>query len=269
MPLNFAAIRTLLLDMDGVLYRGEHVLPGVDDLLQFCRQRAVAVGCITNNATRTPAQYGTKLARMGIAIPAEHVLTSALATATYLRDHYPAGTSVYIVGMEGLHDALLHDGYFRAATDDEQPTLVVQGLHTGFTYAHLRRATLAIRAGAHFIATNPDRTFPSEDGLTPGAGAVTAAIEAATDTTATVIGKPRPTMFTTATRMLGGDPATTLIIGDRLDTDIVGGQHAGLHTALVLTGVTTRATLAASPVQPDAVFADLPAVVHAWRDTNP
>lgn len=269
MPVNFAAIRTLLLDMDGVLYRGEQVLPGVNDLLQFCQQHDIAVGCITNNATRTQAQYGTKLARMGIAIPGERVLTSALATAAYLREHYPAGTSVYIVGMQGLEHALLHDGYFRAAAEDEHPALVVQGLHVGFTYAHLRRAALAIRAGAHFIATNPDRTFPSEEGLTPGAGAITAALEAATDTTATVIGKPQPTMFTTATHMLGGDPASTLIIGDRLDTDIVGGQRAGLHTALVLTGVTTRATLETSPVQPDAVFSDLPAVLQAWRNSNP
>ena len=259
----FNPLKAVLFDMDGVLYRGNQVLAGVHELLAFLAERGVAYACITNNASMTPAQYETKLSAMGIALSGERVVTSALATARYLRATYPVGTRVFIVGMRGLRDALLADGYF--IEDTVLPELVVQGVDFQLTYETLRKAALFIRGGARYIATNPDRTFPAEEGLIPGAGAITAAIVAASDGQPLVIGKPAPTMFRIAATMLQVDPAQTLVIGDRLDTDIAGANAAGMPSVLVLTGVSQRAEAEAGPIRPTAIYADLPALLAAWR----
>ena len=261
--LNFTTIKAVLFDMDGVLYRGSHVLAGVHELLTFLTAHGVGYACITNNASMTPGQYEEKLAAMGVAIPAERVVTSAIATARYLRATYPDGARVFIVGMRGLREALLTDGHF--VEDDVLPELVVQGADFLLTYETLRKATLFIRGGAAYIATNPDRTFPAEEGLIPGAGAIMAALVAATDTTPLVIGKPAPTMFRIAAAMLSVDPAQTLVIGDRLDTDIAGASAAGMASALVLTGVSQRAEAVAGTLRPTAIYADLPALLADWR----
>jgi 4-nitrophenyl phosphatase len=255
---------TALLDMDGVLYRGSEPLPGVNELLALFAQRGIAYACVTNNAMLTPQQYEDKLAAMGIAIPAANVVTSPVATRRYLETQAPHGTPAYYVGMEGLRAALFDDGYF--VLDEQAPQLVVVGLDMGMTYAKMRTACLAIRAGAHFIGTNPDTSLPTEVGIVPGAGSLLALLQAATDVTPFVIGKPAPTMLHAAVDMLGADARRTLMIGDRLDTDIAGAQAAGLASALVLTGVVTAESLVGDPIQPDAVYADLPALVAAWRD---
>jgi 4-nitrophenyl phosphatase len=255
--------RTVLFDMDGVLYRGSQVLPGARELLAFLDASDVRYACITNNASMTPAEYETKLAKMGIPMPADLVLTSALVTGHYLRKQYPRGTRVLIVGMGGLREALLGDGHF--VEDEATPELVVQGADFKLTYDRLKLATLAIRRGARYIATNPDRTFPSEEGLIPGAGAVMAALVAATDAEPLVIGKPAPTMFQVAVDMLGGKPDTTLVIGDRLDTDIGGAINAGLPSLMVLTGVSTRAEAEVGPIRPDVIYNDLPTLLADWQ----
>jgi 4-nitrophenyl phosphatase len=260
---DFATIRAVLLDMDGVLYRGKTVLPGVHDFLTFCEQQGIAYACITNNATRTREQYAQKLAALDIPISAERVFTSALITSHYLRETYPRGTTVYALGMDGLLDALFGDGYFVAT--EHKPELVVQGADFTLTYDKLKLGCLAIRAGARFIATNLDRTFPSEEGLVPGAGSLVAALQTATDTEPLVVGKPQPTMFRVALDMLQCAPEHALMIGDRLDTDIAGAKNAGLSGILVLTGVTTREELSASPHQPDAIFEQLPDLLAAWQ----
>jgi 4-nitrophenyl phosphatase len=261
----FTTIKAVLFDMDGVLYRGNQPLAGARELLAFLDARGLSYACITNNASMTPEQYEAKLARMGLNVPAGRVITSAIATGRALRAMYPRGTRVYIVGMEGLRAALLHDGHF--VEDARAAELVVQGADFALTYDTLRAATLLIRAGARFIATNPDRTFPSEEGLIPGAGAITAALVAATDTQPLVIGKPAPTMFQVAAEALGAPPAAVLVIGDRLDTDIAGAAAAGMPAALVLTGVTSRAEAEAGPVRPTAIYADLGALLEDWRAT--
>jgi len=260
---NLASMRTLLLDMDGVLYRGRETLPGVTALLDLCARRGIEYACITNNASMTPGEYEAKLAGMGIAVPAARVLTSAIITNRYLRDTYPQGTTVYAIGMNGLLSLLFDDGYF--VLDERSPQLVVQGADFELTYAKLKTACLAIRAGARYIGTNPDTTFPSEDGIIPGAGALILAMEAATGVKAFMIGKPQPTMFLAAMELLGGVPDTTLMVGDRLDTDIVGARVAGIRAAMVLTGVSSLEEAEASPVKPDAIFADLPALLAAWE----
>ncbi|HMQ34121.1 MAG TPA: HAD-IIA family hydrolase [Chloroflexaceae bacterium] len=259
----FPTVRAVLFDMDGVLYRGRQVLDGVGELLAFLDERGVGYACITNNASMTPAQYEAKLAAMGIAMPARSVVTSAIATGRHLRGAYPRGTRAFIVGMDGLREALLADGHF--VEDDHLPELVVQGADFALTYETLRKACLFIRGGADFVATNPDRTFPAEEGLIPGAGAITAALVAATDIQPLVIGKPAPTMFQVAAAALGAAPAATLVIGDRLDTDIAGAGAAGMPSALVLTGVSGRAEAEAGPVRPTAIYRDLPALLDAWR----
>jgi 4-nitrophenyl phosphatase len=260
---NLATVRTLLLDMDGVLYRGKQALPGVNPLLDFCASRGIEYACITNNASMTPEEYEAKLHAMGIAVPASRVLTSAIITNRYLRSTYPQGTTVYAIGMNGLLSLLFGDGYF--VPEERTPQLVVQGADFELTYAKLKTACLAIRAGARYIGTNPDTTFPSEEGIIPGAGAMILAMEAATGVKAFIIGKPQPTMFLAAMELLGGTPDTTLMVGDRLDTDILGAQAAGVRAAMVLTGVSTAVEVEAAPVKPDALFADLPALLAAWE----
>lgn len=258
----FATVRAVLFDMDGVLYRGKQVLPGARELLAFLDDLGVGYACITNNASMTPGQYEEKLAAMGITMPARQVITSALATSHYLRATYPRGTRAFIVGMRGLREALLGDGHF--VEDAERPDLVVQGADFELTYATLKTATLCIRRGARYIATNPDRTFPSEEGLIPGAGAIMAAIAAASDTEPFVIGKPAPTMFKVALELLGARPEAALMIGDRLDTDIAGAVAAGVRSALVLTGVSRRDEIE-DGMRPDAVFEGLPELREQWR----
>lgn len=260
--LDLTEFTAILLDMDGVLYSGDTPLPGVNELLALCARRGATYACVTNNSTLTPEQYEAKLAAMGISIPAARVITSSTATRRYVEHEFPRGTPAFYVGMRGLHDALFGDGYF--VYDEQHPQLVVSGLDTGLTYQKLKIATLAIRAGARYVATNPDFTLPTPEGLVPGAGSIIALLHTATEIEPTVIGKPEPAMFNTAIEILGADPKRTLTIGDRLDTDIAGAAAAGLASALVLTGVTTREQLAHSQVQPGAVFAGLPELAAAW-----
>jgi 4-nitrophenyl phosphatase len=258
-------MRAVLFDMDGVLYRGKTILPAVSEMLAFLNEHDLPYACITNNSSMSPAQYEAKLAAMGIAMPAERVFTSATVTGSYLRERCAQGTTAFIIGGTGLHEALFADGYFVETA--QQPHLVVQGADFNLTYEKLRLACLAIRQGARYIATNPDRTFPSEEGLVPGAGAITAALEAATDITPLVVGKPESTIFITAASMLGVNPLQTLVVGDRLDTDIAGAANAGMASVLVLTGVSLEAEARSSDPAPDLICADLAELLSEWQAT--
>ena len=260
-------MRAVLFDMDGVLYRGNSALPTVNELLAFLAERQVAYACITNNASRTREQFSAKLQMMGIAVPAERIVTSATATSVWLRSRAPRGTTIYMVGMDGLREALFGDGYFveQRSEGAGRPDYVVVGADFEVTYAKLRAACLAIRAGATFVGTNPDTTYPTEEGLVPGVGALILALEAASDRRALIIGKPERAMFDAALQMLGVPNAEALVVGDRLNTDILGASRAGIPAVMVLTGVSTVQELAQSPVQPAAVFDGLPELLDAWR----
>ncbi len=262
MNTSLAHIRYLLADLDGVFYRGDMPLPGAAEFVHWLDQKGISYLFLTNNSTRTPQQYTEKLARMGLPTRPEQILTSALATRAYLEARAPRGTGIYFIGMKGLEEALLGDGYFRR--DEERPAYVVVGLDTHLTYEKLRRATLLIRAGATFIGTNPDRTFPAPEGLIPGCGAILAALEAATGVFPIVIGKPERWMLEEGMRRLGATPDRTAILGDRLDTDVAGGKRLGVFTLLVLTGVDGPVELEAAEVRPNAVFPDLVALREAW-----
>lgn len=255
------SLRYAVVDMDGVLYRGSEILPGTDSFIEFLRRRGIGFVLATNNATRTPQQFVDKLAGMGVDVRPSEVLTSAQATAGYLAGIAPPASRVFVVGMDGLRAALSEAGFTLV---EEEAEFVVAGMDFAICYERLAQATLQIRAGARFIGTNPDKTFPSERGIVPGAGSILAFLEAATGVAPTVIGKPGTAMIEQALVRLGAQPGRTAMLGDRLETDILAGQRAGLRTLLVLSGVTTRKLLSSSEIQPDLVFEDVGHLGQVW-----
>ena len=255
-------LHNLIIDMDGVLYRGAEAIAGADRLIGFLRQRDIGFRLATNNATRTPQQFVDKLAGMGVQVQPHEVITSALATARYLAGIAPAGARVFVVGMDGLQIALREAG-FRLVEDSAE--FVVAGMDFTVCYERLAQASLQIRAGAAFVGTNPDLTFPSEQGILPGAGSLLAFLEAASGVQPTVIGKPGTAMMEQALSSMSAEPATTAILGDRLETDMLAGQRAGLRKILVLSGVTDEAILSGSELQPDLVFDDVAHFHTVWE----
>jgi 4-nitrophenyl phosphatase len=256
--------RAWIFDMDGVLYRGSQPLPGVSELLVTLERRERSYMLATNNSMATADEYVKKLGAMGIEVPSSAILTSAIATREYLLSQFKPGSSFYVIGMPSLSEQLFTNGTFQAASgSDPVPAGVVIGLDKVFTYEKLKIAHAAISAGAQFIATNTDATLPTEAGLVPGAGSIIASVATATARQPVVIGKPEPTMLQMALRMMGVDPHDAVMVGDRLDTDILAGKRAGMLTLLVLTGVSTRDEIASAEAQPDLVFTDLPAVLDA------
>jgi len=253
----------LIIDMDGVLYRGKEAIPGTGAFLDFLRKQGIGFLLATSSSTRTPKQYVARLAEMEVAVRADEILTSSQATAAHLLGIAPPGTRIFVVGQDGLISAMREAGFTLV---EEQPEFVVVGMDFNVCYERLAQATLHIRAGARFIGTNADRTFPSERGIVPGAGALLALLETATDVAPTVIGKPGTALIEQALARLGARAATTGMLGDRLETDILAGQRAGLVTVLVLSGVTDAETLAGSDIQPDLVFRDVGHLHAAWKE---
>ncbi len=256
--------KAFVFGMDGVLYRGGRVLPGVVDLLNALEIRQKPYMLATNNSMASPADYQAKLRTMGIEVPAERVLTAGTATRDYLQESLPENAGIFAVGMPALREQLFSETGFRPVQfGEEQPDAVVVGLDLAFTYDKLKAASSAIRNGALFVATNADATLPTENGLVPGAGSIVAAIATASGCEPTVIGKPSPQILEKAAKHVGVLPSDAVMIGDRLDTDILAGHRAGMLTVLVLTGVSTREEIAESPALPDLVFTDLRSVLEA------
>jgi 4-nitrophenyl phosphatase len=253
-----------IFDMDGVLYRGADVLPGVQELLDALTLRERQFMMATNNSMATPEAYERRLAAMGIEVPAEAVITSTLATRDYLEQTLPEGSGIYTIGMPALREQLFEGSSFHPVQfGEEQPAAVVVGLDLGFTYDKLKAGHEALQQGARFIATNADSTLPTESGLVPGAGSIVAALAAASGMEPVVIGKPETPMLEMAMRRMGVQPEETVMIGDRLDTDVLAGHRAGMLTVLVLTGVSTRDDLATAEALPDMIVSDLPTLVEA------
>ena len=264
--------KAFIFDMDGVLYRGTSPLPGVGNLFNALTIRGVPFLLATNNSMATPASYVQRMAGMGVEVEESRIQTSASATRDYLKGQLPEGAVIYPVGMPALGEQLFTGTSFNVASPDGDDSrhvdAVVVGLDLTFTYEKLRVASHYIRAGARFFATNADKTLPNETGVQPGAGSIVAAITAASGIEPVIVGKPETLMMTTGAEILGVAPAETVMVGDRLDTDIAAGKRAGLMTALVLTGVTHREDLATSEILPDYVFADLPALLTAIVGTD-
>jgi 4-nitrophenyl phosphatase len=261
----FKQIRHLLIDLDGVLFVGSTALPDAPAFIDWLRNREITFRLVTNNATLTPEQYVAKLEGMGIAVEPAEVFTSALATAIYLQREGAEGQTAYVVGEAGLKTALQGVGL---RLSDRHPDWVVAGLDRQLTYESLAVACLAIRAGARFVGTNPDTSLPTERGLVPGAGAIQAALVAATGVTPVVIGKPQPTMLQLAMDQLGGTLEDTAMLGDRLDTDIDGAHALGMQSILVLTGVSTRKEAAHSTRPPTLIVESLTQFMSEWQSAS-
>jgi len=254
-------IENLIIDMDGVLYRGDETISGAKEFFAFLRERPIGFILATNNSTRTAQQYVDKLAQMGVEVALSEILTSPQATAMYLETLAPPGAKVYVIGEEGLETAMRERGYIISGDSAE---FVVVGMDRQLTYEKLRVGTLLIRGGARFIGSNPDKTLPTEEGLIPGSGAMLAALEASTGVAPIIIGKPERTIFELALARLGSSKENTAIVGDRLDTDVLGGHNAGLTTILVLSGATSRQDVDSTPVKPDLIFEDIQHLHKAW-----
>src|SRR5512147_2781886 len=193
-------ITHLIIDMDGVLYHGDRAMPRLSEFFCFLREHAILFILATNNSTRTPQEYADKLARMGVNVSPDEILVSGQATARFLAREYPRGTRVHVFGMAPLKRAMTDEGFVLA---DENVELVVASMNREVTFEKLKRATLLIRGGARFIATNLDPTNPTEEGLLPGTGAMIAALETASEVRPFVIGKPEPTMYQLAMAQMG------------------------------------------------------------------
>jgi 4-nitrophenyl phosphatase len=263
--MDFRQIKSVVLDLDGVLWRGDEALPGMVELFAWLHEAQFPYMLATNNSSRTRQDYFVKLEKMGVpGVPEERILTSSVATAAYLQSRYMAGTRIHVLGMKGLREALDSAGFDIDGADDSPPEIVVVGIDFELTYAKLKETARHLLNGAEFIGTNPDKTFPLPDGLVPGTGSLIAALEATAGRPATIIGKPGKPMFQAALDMLGTAPSQTLMVGDRLDTDIAGAKHAGLQTALLLSGVTSEEDLAESDLWPDVAYKGLPELLRAW-----
>ena len=227
--------RHYLMDMDGVIVRGNQVVPGAPEFIQRLRDAGARFLILTNNSIYTPRDLAARLRYVGIDVPDQAVYTSALATARFLHGQRPDGTA-YAIGEAGLTTALHDVGY---VLTEHAPDYVVLGETTAYSFERITRAIRLILAGARFIATNPDPVGPAEGGLAPATGAVAALIERATGVAPYFVGKPNPLMVRTALRVIDAHSEDTVMIGDRMDTDIVMGTESGLETILVLSGVTT------------------------------
>jgi 4-nitrophenyl phosphatase len=247
-------LRGLVIDMDGVLWRGDDAVSGMPEFIQTLRQRNIRFVLATNNNTKTPAEFASKATGLGAPVSTDEVITATTATIEHLKQRYPPGTRLYAVGENAMKDQISQAGYLLA---DRDVAAVVAALDRGLNYEVLKRATLLIAAGADFIAPNPDMVYPTDEGLVPGSGMVVAALQATTGREPVIIGKPQPLMFEIALKRMGLSAAQCATLGDRLDTDIVGGQRAGLKAILVLSGVTSADDLTTSTIQPDWVFSSV------------
>ena len=254
-------IRHLIVDMDGVLWRGDQPMPDLEAFFAFLRHRDIGFILATNNSSRTPQQYVEKLARFGVEVPVETILTSAQVAVAYLADQASPGTRVYAIGKEGVRRALEERGF---VLTEHEAEIVVVGWNTDLVWDDLATAALLIHKGARFIGTNPDVSYPTERGPVPGNGAQLAALEVTTGVAPVVTGKPEPQMYEQAMRRMDARPESTAVIGDRLDTDLAGGVRLGLTTVLVLSGIATEADVAAASTKPDVVCADIGELVRVW-----
>ncbi|CAB4639239.1 unannotated protein [freshwater metagenome] len=243
-------ITSWLTDMDGVLVHEGHVLPGAAELIAKWDSDGTPFLVLTNNSIYTPRDLSARLVSGGLNVPEDRIWTSALATAAFLDKQMPKGTA-YVIGESGLTQALHDIGYVQT---DKNPDYVVLGETRNFNFENLTKAIRLINGGARFIATNPDATGPSPEGVLPATGSVAALITKATGMEPYIVGKPNPMMFRSAMRKIDAHSQSTGMIGDRMDTDVVAGIEAGLHTVLVLTGISDATEIAKYPFRPNEIL---------------
>jgi len=246
-------LKNYLIDMDGVLVSGRKLIPGATDFIRALQDNDLGYLVLTNNSTYTPPDLSHRLHMMGLDIPSEKIFTSAMATAWFLDSQHPQGKA-FVIGETGLTDAIYSIGY---VTTDTTPDYVVLGETLSYNMVSITRAVQLVAEGARFIATNPDPSGPSESGIVPATGALAALIEKATGVRPMFIGKPNPFMMRAALNFLGAHTENTVMIGDRMETDIIAGVESGLETILVLTGIASRDDLSRYPYRPSRVVESL------------
>ncbi|MCL2233578.1 MAG: HAD-IIA family hydrolase [Treponema sp.] len=242
--------RAFIIDMDGVIYHGNKLLKGAAELVEWLEKNNKAYLFLTNSSERSPIELAQKLLRLGIEVKPEHFYTSALVTASFLASQCPGG-SVYVIGEPGLIQALYDVGF---TMNNVNPDYVVVGEGRGYSLESLERAVKLVGGGARLIGTNRDLSGPAEGGIVPACGALVAPIELATKTNAYFVGKPNPLIMRHGLRKLNAKREETVIIGDRMDTDIIAGIETEIETVLVLSGVTTLKELPMFPYQPGHVL---------------
>lgn len=245
---------SIISDMDGVIYRGKELIPGAADFIARLRKSGTPFLFLTNNSEQTAVDLQRKLERLGVPdLTEEHFITSAMATATFLAQQKP-GAGVFAIGGAGLTSELYKVGF---SLTESHPDYVVVGKTSSFNFDMMKKAVKLIQGGAKFIGTNPDMLDPIEGGVEPAAGALLAGIEKATGKKPYIVGKPNSLMMMIARHKLGSSAEETMMIGDRMDTDIVAGMEAGMKTCLVLSGVSKRETVNDFPYRPDYIYANV------------
>lgn len=252
-------LKAMILDMDGVLWRGSSPIGNLQENFHKIKDLGLGVIMATNNATRNPHQYVDKLASFGVSVEPWQIINSGMATIHYLKIKYPQGGNIFVIGDKALVETLEGSGYPHS---EDEPIAVVSAMDRGITYENLKKAALLIEKGIPFIGTNPDKSFPIPEGQAPGAGAILAALEATTGISPLIMGKPQPRMYIQALERLGTSPGETLVVGDRLETDIAGAQNAGCPSAMVLSGVTNLDAAKSWDPEPNLIARDLSAVLE-------
>lgn len=248
-----------LIDMDGVIYRGHELIPGADRFIRGLCEENIPFLFLTNNSQRTRRDVATRLDRLGIEVGEEHIFTCAMATARFLARQKPNGTA-FVIGEGGLLTALHANGY---SIVDKDPDYVVVGEGRTLNFEMVEAALGMIRAGAKLVATNLDPNCPTQSGMRPGCGAVVAMLETAAGVKAFSVGKPSPVMLRAARKELGLASENTIVIGDTMETDILGGVQQGYRTILVLSGGTQRADLGHYAFMPDKIVESIADLDHA------
>ncbi|MGI6173525.1 MAG: HAD-IIA family hydrolase [Christensenellales bacterium] len=262
--IDFNQKKGFICDMDGVIYHGNMILPGVEAFIHWLKEEKKEYLFLTNNSGYTPRELNQKLARMGLDVPEEHFYTSALATASFLKEQAP-GCSVYAIGEAGLLNALYDAGI---TMNDVNPDYVVVGEGKAYSLSTLTKATNLVLAGAKLIGANSDVSGPIENGIAPACRALISPIEMATGTQAYFCGKPNPLMMRSGLRILNCHSAEAVMVGDRMDTDIVSGLESGMATVLVLSGISTLDTLSQYAYRPTVVLNGIGDIVEAAISTK-
>ncbi len=257
MNFNITNYQGIIFDLDGVIYSGNSLIPGAKELTSYLQRERIPFIFLTNNSSKSVEQISEKLTALGLNnINTNQVLSSAVAVGLWLTKNISIDQKIFIYGMNGLREQVLSLGY--QLTEDQDADLILAGLNMDITYEKLARASLAIQNGARLVASNADLTYPTERGLLPGAGSTLKALTSASGKEPEVVlGKPSKEFFALAEDLLQVTPSKILMIGDRLDTDILGAKQAGMNTLLVLTGVTKKSELASSEIRPDYILESL------------
>ncbi|MBN2044560.1 MAG: HAD-IIA family hydrolase [Anaerolineales bacterium] len=269
--IDLAKFNTILFDGDGVLWRADEPIDGIKPLFSLLNDQQINWALLTNNNTKTAQHYANKLIKFGAPADPSLVFTSSTATAAYVLENYGPNAALHVVGMDGLLITLEEAG-FKVSTGETPPdhpvVAVVSGMDRQITHDKIKVAMRLIMGGADFIATNTDGSFVTPEGFNPGTGMVIGALQFASGTIPTVMGKPEAAIYHTALKRFNANPADTLMVGDRLNTDILGANRLGITTAMVLTGVNSRQDAANGEIKPDMIYQDIRELYQALKEAH-